>query len=222
MLAQLHQLKLDSLVLRQLQKLLSAEEQKEFDAKYGERLADIKRMNDEQHAMWVEDARTKYEKEAKQRADEEKRRKEEAARQVQSLTSRMNEMKSQFESALNAAFDPVIEAEDKAEEILKNETPTLDAFYKYFGSGVDALKVFQQRVREMACDYYDYGGAAEDRFLDLLSGYSDEKVSLMAKMLRERNGRLEEENEEENEPSAGDSPDDRIGNDCETDGESSS
>ena len=74
-----------------------------------------------------------------------------------------------YSAVIDNIFDPMIDAGEQAVRKLNEETPTLSAFYKYFGcneilSAQDVLNNSQAMVDDAGCDYYDYGEAVRRDF----------------------------------------------------------
>ena len=193
MLSQLKQLKLKASILQQLMTSLTESELEEFNDKYGAKLSAIDQSNSEKYSMWLADAQAKEEmekQEKKKRSDEHEKKEEEA----KLLLKTFQETRMKYSAVIDNIFDPMIDAGEQAVRKLNEETPTLSAFYKYFGcnetlSAQDVLNNFQAMVDDAGCDYYDYGEAVQTRFLELLSQLKtgDMALAAIAGMLRIRN-----------------------------------
>jgi hypothetical protein len=199
-------LKFDAPILPKLREALTIDELIAFNSLCGSKLEAIEKINTEKYTKLIE-AQQKHEAEESKKIEEEnQRQREEDKRRLKDFQERMTRMKEEFTTTLDSVFDPVIKAGEDGVSKLKESTPTLADFYRYFNcdefhaSAQDVLNNLQSRVAASGCDYSDYGNAIEQRFLELLSTqHPDTNLRRMAGMLVARHNDQEDETENSKE-----------------------
>lgn len=91
---------------------------------------------------------------------------------------------------INEKFDEIIDCNKEAKSDLYTNTPTLQAFYEYYGIMIVGepdpsmfISKITEKVEHFNCDFMEYYQDMRTRFIYLLQQHNDKQLSLVACVL---------------------------------------
>ena len=105
---------------------------------------------------------------------------------------------------INEKFDEIIDCNQKAKSDLYINTPTLQAFYEYYGIMIVGepdpsifISKITEKVEHFNCDFMEYYQDMRTRFIYLLQQHNDKQLSLVACVLTGMENSMKDQGEDE-------------------------
>lgn len=105
---------------------------------------------------------------------------------------------------INEKFDEIIDCNQKAKSDLYINTPTLQAFYEYYGIMIVGepdpsifISKITEKVEHFNCDFMEYYQDMRTRFIRLLRHHNDKQLSLVACVLTSMENSMKDQGEDE-------------------------